>query len=108
MAKKSDGPPPSGPTTAAGTEAEPSPATLAFGTTTQAGGQAELRPHQAEAVAAVQAAAAPAADPKKKKGTRNIELRLMGYIDRRLRAMPVKARKRVVDWMKEYDIEDEG
>lgn len=97
MAKKTDGPPPTGPTTAAGAEAEPSPATLAFGTTVQASGQAETA-----------TAAASATEAKKKKGTRNIELRLMGYIDRRLRALPVKARKRVVDWMKEYDIEDEG
>lgn len=97
MAKKSDGPPPSGPTAAADTEAEPSPATLAFGTVAHASSTAEAAQ-----------AADKTADPKKKKGTRNIELRLMGYIDRRLRAMSVKGQKRVIDWIKEYEIEEEG
>lgn len=92
MAKKADGPPPSGPTTTAPTD------------TGQASGSAEPA-----APAGNPGSPAPApAEAKKKKGTRNIELRLMGYIDRRLRALPVKARKRVVEWMKEYDIEDEG
>lgn len=114
MAKRGESFIPPGPTAAAGAPAEPSPATLAFGTVVQAAGEAApafdrdtsgrtSAPAPAAAAAPAPAVAPAGAPPAPKKpSARASELGIMQQIARRMKKLPSDAaRARVAGWFAE-------